>query len=592
MQSLQDELEEIKEIEFEQPNEALQRYSALMEADMEEKGEVFYRFGCFLHAFAEEEMALELLVQAHGEHVRRKEIMELLLQDFWEPNKEEFRKAYLSQAQELRKEREELAIPDFDALPYRMFPVSDNRIMVYNKRKECFLGWLDSGVELGRKRWKETDAFFPVILDMESGSLQDLLYYFYQNNERTIYVLEREAEWIGLLMLPNIRKDMPSVIPLQGLEDAKAYFRESMCRLPEIVRVRKKHMSEVKNCLSKEHERRIREMGNERPKPLLTIGIPSWNRGNRAKGLVEELCKLPYDVDLEILVSNNGSDKTVEEYHAIRDMQDARVSYMEFEENKMYYGNIAQVCRKASGSWVLLLSDEDAVDAKLLQGYMEKLEQFRENVSVIRPGSTGQYLGLQEKYAKAGEDAIAAYGLRNNYVSGVTYNRKFMTNELVDKIEKAWIGNYAYQIYAHMVFDWYMCLKGDVRLDPIRLVVEGEAEDGGSGEQEALVFEYNKYENRIRQFDAYLEIINGMDEADDAEKAVLFIAVCTKTIILLCMLRNIYEKELGSWEVCEREVLDKIEKGYGNLNVRPENRRRYMGDVMGNIQNAINQFGF
>lgn len=591
MYSLQEELNRIKELEADNPNEALQRYSALLEWETGEKGEVFYHFGCFLHTFAEEEMAVELLVQAYNAGVCRKEILDLLLQDFWEPNKNVFQEAYLYQTGELLRLQRELEIPDFGVLPYYMFPVSDSRVMVYDRRKERFSGWLDPGADLEKKNLKEPEVFFPVIMDMGNSSLQDLLCYFYQNRARRIYILEKENEWLGLLMILDILRKMPSVVPLKGTGGAAAFFRESMCRLPEIVRIEEEDTAlEIKECLQKEHERRIRRMKKEKKQPLLTIGIPSWNRGERAKGLVEKLCKLPYDVDLEILVSNNGSDKGAESYHAIRDMQDGRISYTEFEENRMYYGNIAQVFRKAAGKWVLLLSDEDEVIPEQLQDYMAKLEQFQEKVAVIRPGSTIQYQNLKEDYQQAGEDACAAYSLHNTYMSGATYNRKFMTNELVDKIEKKWTDNYTYQIYAHMIYDWYMCLKGDFYQYAPVLVLQGEMED--MEENKDMAYEYNKFNNRMRQFDGYLDIINGLEEATEREKIFLFISVSAKTIVLLCMLRENYKKECGSWETCQKRVAEQIGDGYKRLNVSLENRILYKEDVEKKIQSAINQFGF
>lgn len=591
MENLRNELKRIRELELENPDEALKSYGRLLEQGKEGKGEVFYHFGCFLHNFAEEEMALDLFVQAFKEGVCREEILELCLRDFWEPNREEFREAYLRQTGELLRGQKELVIPDFDSLPYFMFPVSDTRFMVYNRREEKFSGWLCLGEELEGRQLKEPEAFFPVIMDMKNSRLWDLLIYFHQNRDRRIYVIEKEAEWTGLLMVPNIRREMSSVVVLQGAGAAKRLFVESDLRLPEIVRVKEEALAlEVKECLQKEHERRIRQEGGEKRTPLLTIGIPSWNRGARARGLVERLCRLPFDVDLEILVSNNGSDKGVADYHEIRDMEDSRVTYTEFEENKMYYGNIAQVLRKAAGSWVMVLSDEDDVDTGALLNYMEKLEQFQENVAVIRPATTKQYRTMQEEYEKAGEDALTSYSMNNTYVSGATYNRKFMTEELVDKIERSWIGHYAYQIYAHMIFDWYMCLKGDFYRYPSIVVVEGEAE--GAGEGLNLCYEYNKFDNRMRQFCSYIDIINGMEETTDREKIILFITASSKTIILLCMLRNIYQKEKGSWEACRSEALEEIKAAYARLNVLPENQRYYERDVAGNIQKVIKEFKF
>lgn len=462
--------------------------------------------------------------------------------------------------------------------------------MVYDRKKEQFAGWLDISMESDKKNLKEPEYFFPVILDMKNSSLQDLFGYFYQNSERKLYVLEQENECISLLMIPNILKFMPSVVPLSGVNNAETFFRESMCRLPEIIRVKDKALAdEVKNSLCREQERRVRENRGNNFHPLLTIGIPSWNRGKRAKELVEELCKLPFDVDLEILVSNNGSDKGKEEYHAIRDIKDSRVTYIEFEENKMYYGNIAQALRKSSGNWIMLLSDEDFIDEKQLQHYMTKLEMLRENVSVIRPGSLLQY-HHNEDYRKAGEAAIAVYSLDNNYVSGATYNRKFMTNTLVDKIEKTWIDNYAYKVYAHMIFDWYMCLKGDFYQYAPVLVLEGKSENSGSHGNS--ICEYNQFKNRIRQFNGYLDIINGMDEATEREKITFFMTTCMKTIFLLCAIREQYEKEPGGWEMCRSKTFEEIKTGWENLNVSSDAHLQYKGDVRQNILNAVNKYKF
>lgn len=591
MQNLLEELNKIKEMELENPNEALQCYSDLLEKETEQRGEVCYRFGCFLHRFAEEEMALDLFVQAFGEGVCREEILRLLLQDFWEPNRDEFRKAYLKQTSELLKAQKELVIPDFDTLPYFMFPISDTQFMVFDRKKEQFAGWLGLAGDLEKKRLKEPEAFFPVVMDMKNSSLQDLLIYFHQNKDRRLYVVEKEDEWIGLLMIPGVLKEMPSVAVLQGIERLKELLQREMCRLPEIVRVEDKDLAqEVRECLREEHERRICGKRNDGEQPLLTIGIPSWNRGKRARGLVERLCKLPYDVDLEILVSNNGSDKGVEDYHEIQDMKDSRVTYFEFEENKKFHGNIAQVFRKAKGNWVLLLSDEDDIVEKQLSLYMEKLEQYKEKVAVIRPGTTKMYINMKEEYAEVGLYALEAYSLNNNYVSGATYNRKFMTGELVDKVERKWIDQYAYKAYPHMIFDWYMCLKGDFYRYPPALVLEGEAE--GADENTNHIYEYNKFDNRLRQFNSYLDIINGMEETADIEKVVLFISASTKTIFLLCMLKERYSKEFGSWEICRNQALEQIKAGYGRLNMVPENLKNCEDIVSENIQRAIAQFGF
>ena len=60
---------------------------------------------------------------------------------------------------------------------------------------------------------------------------------------------------------------------------------------------------------------------------LLSICIPSHNRGHRALALVEELLQLPYGNELEIICSNNGSDKNTEGYEKLKEIKDERFVY-------------------------------------------------------------------------------------------------------------------------------------------------------------------------------------------------------------------------------------------------------------------------
>lgn len=67
---------------------------------------------------------------------------------------------------------------------------------------------------------------------------------------------------------------------------------------------------------------------------LFSICIPSYNRGHRAAQLVEKLLAMPFSEDrIEIIFSNNGSDKYKREYQEIKEIKDKRFRYYEFEGN-------------------------------------------------------------------------------------------------------------------------------------------------------------------------------------------------------------------------------------------------------------------
>jgi len=60
---------------------------------------------------------------------------------------------------------------------------------------------------------------------------------------------------------------------------------------------------------------------------------------------VEELLQLPYGNELEIICSNNGSDKNTEGYEKLKEIKDERFVYYEFAENRRFVGNVNQVIR-------------------------------------------------------------------------------------------------------------------------------------------------------------------------------------------------------------------------------------------------------
>lgn len=83
---------------------------------------------------------------------------------------------------------------------------------------------------------------------------------------------------------------------------------------------------------------------------VLSICIPTYNRGHRALALVSELRGLldTYD-NIEIIVSNNGSNKHIEGYEAIEKMCIDRLRYHKFDENQYFWGNVNQVLKMAKG---------------------------------------------------------------------------------------------------------------------------------------------------------------------------------------------------------------------------------------------------
>ncbi len=94
------------------------------------------------------------------------------------------------------------------------------------------------------------------------------------------------------------------------------------------------------------------------PKPLITVGIPTYNRRKALQRAVESA--LGQDCgNLEVLIADNGSTDGTEEYcHALAQEEPA-VRYIRHSRNQGPTANFNAVLRQARGEYFLFLSDDD-----------------------------------------------------------------------------------------------------------------------------------------------------------------------------------------------------------------------------------------
>lgn len=294
---------------------------------------------------------------------------------------------------------------------------------------------------------------------------------------------------------------------------------------------------------------------------LLSICIPSYNRGHRALALVKELLELPYGNDLEIICSNNGSDKNVEGYEQLRELKEDRFVYHEFAENQGFVGNVNQVIRMSRGEFCLLLSDEDKIVAQNLDYYLRVIKEFPQ-IGMIKAKTSTFYNWLKNAYKRAGEKALEAFYMNGNYMSGAIYNRKVITDEVVSQYETKYSENEAYCYYPHMFYEAYALVHSDFLSGEVWLVDEGEAEDDlvvAEKGPDQKVAEYGTYEKRMVQMHGFAEQIRDM-ETTASIKFQMFIMLCEKTSFLIKLNREKYEINGYDWKEIMGEVTEKMKK--------------------------------
>ncbi|MCQ8118685.1 glycosyltransferase family 2 protein [Methylomonas rosea] len=142
---------------------------------------------------------------------------------------------------------------------------------------------------------------------------------------------------------------------------------------------------------------------NKHTRPLLTIGIPTWNRADylvkNIEQIISQLGELTYPI--EILVSDNCStDDTkarVEQYLN----KDLPIRYIRNSENIGPDLNIAQCFNQAAGQYVLIFGDDDL----LIDGSLKHLESLlaRKNYGVVSVRAYGYDFDFRAEYPGGGE---------------------------------------------------------------------------------------------------------------------------------------------------------------------------------------------
>ena len=94
--------------------------------------------------------------------------------------------------------------------------------------------------------------------------------------------------------------------------------------------------------------------------PMVTIGIPTYNRGDERLQRVVDAATNQDWPNLEILVSDNAS--TDETETLMKSVSDSRVRYIKQEKNIGANANFNFLLQEARGEWFLLFHDDDLID--------------------------------------------------------------------------------------------------------------------------------------------------------------------------------------------------------------------------------------
>lgn len=499
--------------------------------------------------------ALESFILLYMRGYEQEWIIETIYNCYMTENDAEFRKTFRLFAEKSEDIYEECML---DFIPYR-----DGEYYIFDKKLGIFRG-VFSVPDL-----KRTDLQ-PVFQEMEfSGAVLELDWNWNKEKpvlaaagNRKIYAICHDRKrCMSFFKIPELAGYIDNIRLFSDVLEFQDYFHQNTSAyLPRILLGNKDIVEKLDKIIDQEHQYRLTPEGRNIENILLTIGIPTCNRGNLLLKRLENLRKMFYDSEIEIVVSKNGTEYYQSEYEEASRIPDARINYYGYDRTLKIVENWHHVVEMAHGKYVLFVSDEDDVVTEALEHYLRVLKD-NSDASLVRARTVFQNSNLEREYAKKGIEALKLMFLTQNYLSGLIIRKKDFIEENLLNLEE-YEDNVFYKTYPH---EWWCALltrKGDAMTDSVTLISEGDsvlkeetkaARETGTLKEDQGIVEganipvYATYQARLEQFRGCVDFIHIMLRENTENVMVgLEKAIC-KTTYLLLLARG-YKYKCESYE--------------------------------------------
>ncbi|MCM1295531.1 MAG: glycosyltransferase family 2 protein [Muribaculaceae bacterium] len=366
-------------------------------------------------------------------------------------------------------------------------PVEEYAFYIWHKKQEKFLGLIDVA-DIKKPVSKSFESLF-----IEDGcDMEDMIKCLTQRNWSNIYVLlgGEESELLSFCKLPLFfKQNLEDAIFFKSEEEVKSYFKNSESYLPKAICAY--NVQYWKDFYDEIHKERIGNVGVERGNIFLSICIPTWNRGTSALNAVKHILASSYDAEIEVVVSNNGSDKT-EGYDELKEIKDSRLKYFEFDSNQGFACNFRTVLGMAGGMFAVTCSDEDLLCLDELPKYMDFLLNNMD-VRFLTTSGVGPNFRDSESCIFLSEIEANVHAINANYITGATYNIRYMRENKIFETYDEMSGLEFIYWYAQCVMAAIVTKGGKAGFSNVKLWNEGGTDE------EIGMLKYMRLENRIKQ---------------------------------------------------------------------------------------------
>ena len=466
--------------------------------------------------------------------------------------------------------------PVYEKLTLDFIPYREGEYYIYDKEIQNFRGVfsIDSVKNVARQ-----EAF----RQMEFSALALVFCWDWSNQPQIlaeagfhkIYAVCQDMnKCASFFKIPELAECAGNIMLFPDMEAFQYYFHEhTSVYLPKICIGTEEEKKKLLEIINKEHAYRLTPEGRNTDNVLLTIGIPTHDRGNLLLKRLENLMQMPYDAEVEFAVSKNGMTLFQEEYRQASEMTDARINYEGYDKELGMSGNWQNVVKISHGKFVMLVSDEDDVAISALEHYLHLLS-IHEGLGAVRPRTVYQYHNLRDStYYECGISAFFGSLFMNNYLSGTVYNREMFLRMGIEYYDEHYGDNEFYQMYPHLWWQVLMAFEGDYATDAVICIKEGDSvmqqereRYKEAGDAQAVNYEtenselavVSTYDSRISQFRGGVELLQGFNKINDDMRIRALSHLGNKTVYLMTMVYEAYHYQVNEFPVKVQELVDEV----------------------------------
>lgn len=522
------------------------------------KVKVYESFAFLLFNLSEYDVFFNMLIRAQDYGVLSNEAEKLISEAFIEPNVQELRSIYEANMSFLLSNNyiDTQTAVDFCDLPFWLLPNGNEyEYYLYHKHDKKIQEkiTLFNFEEVQEIPVENVFSDYVLLENWSWYNTLSCLNVIRKANKKTYIVINDIAKFLSCLQGSLLSQEILSdVYIFDKIERMRRYFLGSDCYLPRNtidLTDNEKTRESINELIYEVHQKRIKEDNRRRNRVKLSICIPSYNRGKRAYNNVLHLLNSVYDEEIEIIISNNGTQNDTKEfYDKLQDIHDTRLNYFSFQENQGFAINCCKVIELARGEFILLISDEDLVNFNHLDKVLNMLDQSMETIALVRTSST-HHNTQTSKTAQAGEEALLSYMLTSNYMSGMILNNRLLKEHKAVEYVKNNLDNSTCFWYPHMFWELLLCQYGTVKGTDLILVNEGQVEATDCekveiAESKVEVPYYATIEGRLEQHKGFLNIFRDLEACQKSTDLLrkMYIKLSAKTLFLVALSIRVYYK--------------------------------------------------